>query len=77
MASSSLLALAALLAVLSFITPSSCFNPKNINHNTPEDALGASADYSGKFAMHCLVNIIYCLIFYLIKREKFLFSQFI
>jgi hypothetical protein len=70
MASSSLLALAALLAVLSFITPSSCFNPKNINHNTPEDALGASADYSGKFAMHCLVNIIYCLIFLFDQKRK-------
>jgi hypothetical protein len=63
MASSSLLALAASLALLSVITPSTCFDPTEINYNASEVALnwmtgsatwygaptGAGADDNGTF----------------------------
>jgi hypothetical protein len=63
MASSSLLALVASLALLSVITPSACFDPTEINYNASEVALnwmsgsatwygaptGAGADDNGTF----------------------------
>jgi hypothetical protein len=65
-----------LLSLLSFITPSSCFNPKNIKHNNPGDALGASADYTGKFAttLSCKNNLYFNMFlgknYFLVQRSK-------